>query len=334
MPGPRTILPVYYSTVKYLPRVRLLPFGTVGCSIDEGIRIIMGRRPPVPPEPPKAVTRAVSKGITVTPRIGNPVLRNYLRDNMRSGAWKLLLVHYCIVLLLGIGFLPLVTDTAPSQPVTVLTLIGAYCFLISTIIVPLLARNFFPPLQTSDPSTGSVPIGRFHETDARTTGILIISALAALPLLPVFLLYNPLTGSGLDPFDVLPFFQAIVTAVWVNFIMEISTSRKGRGPAYTGRLAVVAMFIFLHVMIVGLMIPNSWHIIQNFQIFKFIMDVNPFSQLYILITGETADRLMVNTAFQRHIDYRLYLFILTVLVLMVAAGLHRIIRSSGSRPDG
>lgn len=257
------------------------------------------------------------------PRTGWPVLSRYLRDLGRIRAWKVLALHYSVVLALMLGFWSQAMEGDNPHPEILLKLLGSYCFLIGAIAIPLVSPLLFPDIGESDPAFDALPSGPIQVFDARLTAQMLLSALALLPILPIFLAFDPITGRPFDSFDIIPFFLGVVTSGWVQLIMEVSTPTGDRTGAIPRRLAVVGAFILLHIGLVGLLSQLAFHIVQRANLLKLLIDLNPFSQLFILMEGENQERLLFNTYSQTLIDFRLYLFIIQTLVFLTALAIWR-----------
>ncbi|MFH1675851.1 MAG: hypothetical protein ABIC40_02415, partial [bacterium] len=252
----------------------------------------------------------------------NPILTRYL--NTISGTKFLPVLSAYLVILLLLGFVSFWASEAGMFPKeAILKLVGTFCFLISTLVIPLISPILFPHFGESDPAFDSIPVSRGMIFDARLIATGILSGIAALPLLPLFTVFNPLMGRESNFYDIFPFLQATATAIWVQTLMEITCSQSRESNVLGRRLSVIALFVLLHILIVGWLSQIAWTLVQNIPIIKLVADINPFSQLYILMEGPTQKRLMVNSAFQNRIDYRLYLFIIHNVIFLSVLSVYR-----------
>ncbi|MCX6645242.1 MAG: hypothetical protein NTY09_02620 [bacterium] len=277
----------------------------------------MTPRPPTAPKPPASAIRAMRSDAKLPARSENPFLELYVRNLSRIGIWKIFAIHFSIVIILGLaGWLQRFWISDPN-PEIIIKLIGTYCFLISTIVIPLVSPDLFPPMIGNDDSFQSVPYDLLGESDARMLIVMRLSAVAAIPLLLLFIIFNPLISKTVSVFDVMPYLQTIITALWVNFLMDLVCVNNGNlhgRPAR--RLAIVAGFILLHIGMVGLMAREAEFFLRRINLLKILIDINPFSQLYILMEGSDMQWLLVTIDNQRLIDFRLYLFFLHGLVFL------------------
>jgi len=284
----------------------------------------MTPRPPIPPVPPARTIRAMSSRPEIREAERNPILDRYLSTISGTKLIPALLAYLLILLILGfISYRASEAGMFPKE--AILKLVGTFCFLIATLVIPLLSPALFPNFAEFDPSFESVPVGRTVIFDARLIATGLLSIIAALPLLPLFTLFNSLFGQEIDFFSIFPFLQAGVSALWVQVLMEIACSSSTEKNVLGRRLSIIAIFVLFHILIIGWLSQIAWTVVQNFQLFKLLADINPFSQLYILMEGSTQDRLMVNSAFQKFIDYRLYLFIIHNLIFLVVLTVYRAI---------
>lgn len=250
-------------------------------------------------------------GLERPERVGNPVLGRFLNKRFRYSLLSALIFHYIALAVLCVVIWPLVTGDGNLNYDVLLKLAGTYCFLIATIAVPMISPILFPPIGESDNAFDLTPVEPSTVFDARMYATLILSACVALPLLPLFLISDPLFGRPFDGFDVLPFFLSITTAAWVHLVMEI----VGASERADGRLSVVAAFILLHIGLVGIMAGRYMFFLQRHQIYKLLLDVNPFSQLYILMEGPDQKWLLINSDFQKFMDFRLYMILIQGIIL-------------------
>jgi hypothetical protein len=272
---------------------------------------------PTAPRPPDSAIRALKSGSIIPKKPENPFLGRYIRVLKRIGIWKIFALHYLFVILLGASIWPYAISGSVQHPEFVIKLIGTYCFLIGTIIIPLVGPDILQPVGDSDAGFESTPYDPLDESDARMLVIGILSALAAIPLLPVFLIVNPVLGKPFNPMDVIPFFQVIATALWVNLLMDmVCRSKQNRHGRPARRLAVIGSFILLHL--------GFWLVAQLSRVtllianpLRLLIDINPFSQLFILMEGSDMEWLLVNNYWLRRLDYRLYLFLLQGIVLFI-----------------
>lgn len=261
-------------------------------------------------------------------KAGNPLLRRYLAYMLRIRAWWVLVFHYLVTAGLVILFWPSTMSTAFPHPEILVKLGGAYCFLIGTIAVPLVSPVLFPRIDEVDESFNTLPITKIAIFDTRMIATLIASSLALLPLVPIFIFFSYAAGEGLDPLYLFPFFQGVATSAWVFLLMEIAEGRGDRFGREARRLGIVAGFILLHVGLVGLLAQLSPSTLQQANLLKILIDLNPFSQLYIFMQGPDARRLLVNTYSLTLVDYRIYLFIVHMVFFGLVWAFHRAIRDS------
>jgi len=261
-------------------------------------------------------------------KAGNPLLRRYLVDMLRIKAWWVLIFHYLVTAGLVFLFWPSTMSVPFPHPEILVKLGGAYCFLIGTIVVPLLSPVLFPRIDEDDASFGALPIRRIAIFDTRMIATLIASLLTLLPLLPIFIFFSYASGEGFDPLYLFPFFQGIATSAWVFLLMEIAEGSGDRFGREARRLAIVAGFILLHVGLVGLLAQLSPSTLQRANILKIVIDLNPFSQLYIFMQGPDARRLLVNTYSLTLVDYRIYLFVVHMIFFGLVWAFHRAVRGS------
>ncbi len=282
----------------------------------------MTPRPLIRPEPPPETLRAMTPGEQV-PATETSLASRYLTGLARIGGWKVLGLHYALVAALCVGFWSVATSGSPPHPEILLKLLGAYCFLIGTIVIPLVSQILFPSPGETDPAFNAAPVGPVLVFDSRMLVTLIVSAFATLPLLPVFLSFDPIQGNPMDPYDIIPFIQAVATAAWVHLLMEIASIRGDRPGRFARRLAIVIVFVMLHIGLVGLLAQLAFSYLQEANALKIIIDINPFSQLYMLMEGRSEQRLMFNTYSQTLIDYRLYLLFIQAVILGIAWPVYR-----------
>jgi hypothetical protein len=121
----------------------------------------------------------------------------------------------------------------------------------------------------------------------------------------------------------MPFLQGMLTTGWVYLLMEMTGQASDVAAGIARRLALIAGFVFLHVVLVGLLAQLSFATLQETRFLKLIIDLNPFSQLFILMEGAEQNRMIINSDFQNLIDYRLYLLLVSGLVLLVATAVYR-----------
>jgi hypothetical protein len=261
-------------------------------------------------------------------RVGNPLLARYLTDMIRIRAWWVLILHYLVTLGLIVLFWPSTISVPFPHPEILVKLGGAYCFLIGTIVVPLVSPILFPRIDEDDESFGTLPITRTAIFDTRMIATLVVSSLTLFPLVPIFIYFSYAAGGRFDPLYLFPFFQGVATSAWVFLLMEIAEGSGDRFGREARRLAIVAAFILLHVGLVGLLAQLSPSTLQRANLLKIIIDLNPFSQLYIFMQGPDARRLLVNTYSLTLIDYRIYLFIVHMVFFGLVWVFHRAIRSS------
>ena len=279
----------------------------------------MTPRPPIAPKPPASTIRAMRSDVKPQPGSENPFHNLYLRNLKRLGIWKIFSIHYSIavIMALAVWFLgPYISETTPV-PELIIKFVGTYCFLISSIIIPLVSSDLLPSLIDRDNSIQSVPYDIVNESDARMLIVMRLSALAAIPLLPIFLVINPILDRQFTPFDVIPYLQSVTTAMWVNFLMDMVSRNTGNPHGlHARRLAIVAGFVLLHIIMVGLVGREAIFFLQRMNLLKIFIDMNPFSQLYIIMEGSDMQWLLVTIDGQRLIDFRLYLFILHGVVFV------------------
>jgi predicted membrane channel-forming protein YqfA (hemolysin III family) len=151
----------------------------------------------------------------------------------------------------------------------------------------------------------------------------MLSAVALLPMIPIFLMIGSYLGRPTNPYDMLTFLQGVLTACWVYILMEMVEGSGDDSSRMARRLALIVGFVFLHVTLVGLLAQTAFHFIQTHNPLKLLIDINPFSQLFILMEGVNESRLIANSDFQRHLDFRLYLLVINVLVVAAIWVIHR-----------
>ena len=294
----------------------------------------MSPRPPIPPTPPAKIVRALQAPREETDHRENPLLERYLRDLWRSGIVPLLGLHYVMTIVLGAIAWVSASGGPVPHPEMALKIIGGYCFLVATLAVPLVSPIFLPATAgETDPACDAVPMTPVTAFDARFIATVLVSGLAAFPLLPLFLLFDPIFGNNVDPYDLFPFIQATATGAWVYLIMEMASPRHDTSGRLGRRLAVIAAFVLLHVGLVGLLARVSWATIQHFPPLKLLIDINPFSQLFLMMEGPGQIRFLVNTyaPLQRRIDFRLYLLVVHILVLIPTWLVYRALLHKRSR---
>jgi len=288
-------------------------------------------RHPVAPKPPPRVLKALKSAGEAPEATGNPLLTRYLNDLARIGAWKVLVLHYVALVALGLGFWHTAQTGAGTHPEILLKLLATYCFFIGVLVVPLVSPILFPPIDEDDPSFGTLPIGPVSLVDTRMLATALVSALALLPLLPILVISSPFLGGGIDILSAMPFLQGVLSAAWVFLLMEMACPAHNPAGRMARRLAVIGAFLLLHIGLVGLMAQLSPSTLQRAAPLKILIDVNPFSQLYILIEGAQQARLIFATDFLRLVDHRLYLFILQGLVFALVLGVYRAVLNSRFR---
>lgn len=263
--------------------------------------------------------------------VGNPLLARYLKDMLRIRAWWVLIFHYLMTVALILLYWPSAMKGWPTHPEILVKLGGAYCFLIGTIAIPLVSPILFPPVSESDEAFGALPIGKVSIFDTRMIATLIASSLALLPLIPIFLFFSAAAGGRFDPLYIFPFFQGIATAAWVFLLMEMAGGSADRFGREAKRLGIVAGFILFHLGLVGLLAQLSPSTLQRANFLKILIDLNPFSQLYIFMEGPDSKRLLVNTYSLTLVDYRIYLFLVHMVFLTLVWAFHRAVKVSRER---
>jgi len=259
-----------------------------------------------------------------SPRLpGNPMLARYLRNMYRGGFWKAIGFHYILVILLVAGGWHIAMSGPVAHPEIIIKLAGVYCFLIGSLIIPLIAPILFPLLSDTDQAGGVIPIEPVRMFDARLLAVILLSAAALFPLLPLFLILGPSRGSVSLLLEIMPFFQGMLTTGWVYLLMEMTGQASDVPAGIARRLALIAGFVFLHVVLVGLLAQLSFVTLQQTWFLKLIIDLNPFSQLFILMEGPEKSRMIVNSDFQNLMDYRSYLLLVSGLVLFAAMTIYR-----------
>jgi hypothetical protein len=233
---------------------------------------------------------------------------------MRRGILKAALVHYILIAGLIIGVWHAAMSGLTPHPEIVLKMAGAFCFLIGAFVVPLLAPALLSPLESLDSSLGTLPVESSDLFDARLRSVMILLILIFLPLLPLFLIVSPLMGRPLSLFDIAIFLQAILTGGWVYLLMEMTSGAGSLGERLGRRLALIIGFVLLHVTLVGLLAQLAFPTLQQMNPLKLLIDLNPFSQIFILFEGTDQNRLIINSDFQHFFDFRAYLLIVTGLV--------------------
>jgi hypothetical protein len=277
----------------------------------------MSPRVPIQPKPPDRIIRAMSHEPAVSFEREYPLLSRYFMMLRRSGFWKGLVLHYAFVLLLTLIIWPQVSSGVIHHSEILLKLIGSYCFLVGTIAIPLTAPLFLPDPEDSDPAVSLIPFDPASKFDIRFIVILTVSSLALFPLLPYFLIVGPVLGRVISPLDILVFLQGILSAGWVYLLMEMVSGSAPVAEKLGRRLSLVFGLQLLHIIFTGLMAQFAFPTLQTMNPLKLIIDVNPFSQMFILMEGPSQNRLIVNTDFQRLIDFRIYLFLITGAISFV-----------------
>jgi len=257
-----------------------------------------------------------------------PLTTRYLRELVRIGAWRLVVLHYVAIAALGGAFWSVTAGNIPGHPEILVKLLGVYCFLIGTIALPLVASELFPSPGDTDPGFDASPVTPVQILDARLFATGIVSLAALLPVIPIFLLFDPLQHQPLDLLDTAPFFQAVITSLWVNLVMQIATPTGDRTGGFPRRLAVVGAFILMHICLVGLIAQLSPATLQYASPLKMLIDINPFSQIYILMEGPDQLSLLFNAQSQEHFDYRLHLLLMQTLFLLPTLAIYRAILQS------
>jgi hypothetical protein len=256
-------------------------------------------------------------------RVGNPVLGLYLNAPGRRDLLKALALHYAVIIAIGAIVWPFVTgDESPNYDIITKS-VGTYCFLVATIILPLLSPLLFPAVEDLDPAIMLTRLDRLAAANARMISTVGLSAGAVLPLLPLLFIADRVLGNPTDFYDIFPALQAVATAAWVNLIMDVTDFAESQYGRMSRRLSVIAAFVLLHIWLVGFVSRTSFVTLQNFQVLKLLVDLNPFSQLYILMEGASQQRLLINSAIQRLVDFRLYMFSIQALVLALSLLIYR-----------
>ena len=274
-----------------------------------------------PPEPPEKVLRAMRASRAAARSAGNPILARYLRYLHRIGGWWILGTHYLLVAIMVAGIWPFAMSGPVPHPEIVLKLTGSFCFLIGSLVIPLVAPVLFPPFGETDPAWDAMPMEPVQITDSRLQVVIVLAGMALLPLLPLFLIFSPTVGRPSTVFYAMPFLQGILTTIWVYILMEMTGQADSLSARLTRRLALIVGFVLIHVALVGLLAQLSWATIQTVNPLKLLIDLNPFGQLFILMEGAGQSRMIMNSDFQRLVDYRVYLFMIsgffTALVWLV-----------------
>lgn len=253
----------------------------------------------------------------------NPVPIRLYRDLLSIGIWKAAALHYSFLAALSLaGWVFTRGDTVP-HPEIILKLAGAYCFLVGTLVVPLVMPLLLPSLGKSDPGIMALPFDASGSFDLRLKITAMLSAVALFPILPIFLLIGSMLGRPIDPYDVTNFFQGVLASCWVYILMDLVEGTGDDSSRMARRLALIVGFVFVHVMLVGLLAQTAFFVLQKYRLIKLLIDINPFSQLFILMEGINESRLIVNSDFQRFLDFRLYLFIINLLVIGLVWIIHR-----------
>jgi len=286
----------------------------------------MSPRPPVPPKPPPRALKAMESGTMPSERLEILIFRRFLKNLKSGGGWSILILHYAIVLLLLVLFWRSAMHGQIPHPEVLIKLVGAYCFLVGSIVIPLTAHELFPSPGETDQAFETVPVGSIVFFDARLRASVTASMFALLPLLPLFIMFDPFLGRDVDPLEIIPFFIGVVSSIWVYFLMELVSIRSDPGGRLARRLGVVAAFILLHLGFVGLVGRLGRVFLQQTNVFKLLIDINPFSQFYILMEGPSQRWLLLRSDFLSLIDYRLYLLILQILVLALSIAVHRAVQ--------
>jgi hypothetical protein len=280
-------------------------------------------RPATPPTPPERVIRTMQAPISSARMSGNPFLTRHIRSTVRAGLWQAIGFHYLLVILLIASVWPIAMRGAAAHPEIVIKLAGVYCFLIGALIIPLIAPIFLQPFGETDQAADILPIDRTMSFDARLYTIIFLSALALIPLLPLFLFLGPARETQPIIFQILPFIQGVLTTGWVHLLMEMTGQAKDAPTAMVRRLALITIFVFIHLIMVGLLAQLSFETIQAVNALKLIIDLNPFSQLYILMEGPEQNRMIINSDFQHFLDFRLYLLIISGFIGLMVWGVYR-----------
>jgi len=260
---------------------------------------------------------------TMSERPDKAILFRYLNGLKRSGGWQVLVLHYAVILLLLVVFRSSALSGPYPHPEILIKLLGSFCFLVGTIAIPLAAHELFPSPGESDPAFDTTPQGPATLFYARMKATAVMSMLAMLPLIPLFIIFDPIMGRSIDPFDIIPFLIGVVTSVWIFFLMELVSTVSDPGGRLARRLGVIAAFILMHLGFVGLMGRLARVTLQRTNILKLVIDINPFSQLYILMEGPGQKWLLIKTDMLELTDYRLYLLVVQLIVLMGALAVHK-----------
>lgn len=246
-----------------------------------------------------------------------------------NGIWIIIALHYGTVIFTAILTWSIINGTSNTQHAEIIQkIIGAYCFLVGTLAIPVCLPIFSPFRFDTDPSIKTLPIEPVRNFELNLWLTLILSFIMLIPIAIASPFFRLALNQTPEILDIIPPMQGIVAAVWVFFLMEVAGSGGDFINVFSRRLTIIAVFIFLHVSLVGLLSQISFPIIQNNPILKLMIDLNPFSQFYILLTGTSQNRLIVNTDIQRFLDTRLYLFLINAIITALAVLIYRVYLTS------
>jgi hypothetical protein len=256
-------------------------------------------------------------------RVGNPLLARYFLDLQRNGLWKVIVFFYIVLAILVLAVWPMAMGGAYPHPEILMKLTGAYCLLIATLAVPLVSPLLFPPVGELDPSFDSSPISDLQGFNARFLATMPISVACLVPLLIVFPIFGPSLGHQRQLLDIMPFLQGILTTAWVILLMEMTGQSESSSGLMARRLALIAGFILVHLTLIGLIGQMSFSTLTEAKMVKLLIDLNPFSQLFILMEGPSQTSLVFTFYVRGAFDYRLFLFVDSAFVLFLTWIIYR-----------
>ncbi|HEX9745941.1 MAG TPA: hypothetical protein VGB30_11000 [bacterium] len=235
--------------------------------------------------------------------------KRYRSFALARGFTAFLTFHYAII---GIFWITFFLSGVQNEQFYV-KLTGIYVFYITVIGLPLLFPLLVDDRKLMAADDAALPLYGIHKFDSKLAVLTLGATLTALPSLVMFISVDYLSGDKIDLYGVFPYLQAVISAVWVYILMEISA--VGRfGNAISGRFIIIAFFILIHVILVGLIYHLSPQTLQVVKLLKLLIDINPFSQVYILTAGPDANRLLFIFYTQRQDDPREVLLTLNLIV--------------------
>jgi len=254
----------------------------------------------------------------------DPFLHMFLATWRHPTIWKVILLHYFAFSFLIFSAWHLAVRK-PPHPEIVLKLGGAYCFWVGVIVLPLLIPMlfFYPENSSSEPNPLPVPLEEVHLFDARFKAGIYLASVMLFPIIPLFLVVNPALGAKFEPLNLTIYLMALLSFAWVYLLAEMIGKGESVISKLTRGFGLISGFALLHIVLVGFLAQVAFPLLQRANPLKLLIDLNPLSQFFIIMQGPTQSRLIVNTDFQRLLDYRIYLFLIELCVFGIVFFIYR-----------